>query len=304
MRSLHVFLIGTVLVGAIGCTLFEKRTDPQRSSTPVSKVPANTLVDYLNDRAVRLQALSGEVRFTAREGLISSLSLHGDLSASQPRNFRMTGSGGGVAAKVDLGSNSDQFWVYFDAPTMKPMFVFASHTDFEAGRAKLPGGIPFEPDWVMQALGMHMFPKNTQYTVRENQADRTYILSWQSETPSKVLIKKEVVFDADDATREGRPQVKKHLMRDSKDKLLCSAEVKKVNTVTIGGADSRSPQIPVQYPTHVVLKWEVQKFEMDLTIDNPQVNQRFREEEARRLFTRPEYNTPAYDLAEYRFQAR
>jgi hypothetical protein len=305
MRSLHVLSVVALLAGAIGCTLFDKRSDTPRPSTPVAKVSANQLIDYLNERASRLQSISAEVRFTAREGLIAAVSLHGDLSASQPRNFRMTGLGGAVPAKVDLGSNYDQFWVYLEAPTTKPMFVYASHSDFEAGRAKLPGGLPFEPDWVMQALGMHKFPKDIQYNEPLlSQSDRTYTLSWQTMTPSKMAIKKEVVFDADEA-RDGRPQVKKHLIKDSKNKLLCSAEVKKVSSVPIGGFDQRSPQLAVQYPTHVVLRWEVQNFELDLTLERAQVNQEFSDEQKRRLFSRPaEYPTQALDLAKYEFSAR
>jgi len=305
MRSLHVFLVVVLLSGAIGCNLFSTRTDPTpRPNTPVTQVTSAQLVDYLNDRASRLKTLSGEVKFTARDGSVVGgnigLTLHGDMTANQPRNFRMTGKGN-MAGTVDLGSNSDQFWIYFEAP--KPTYVFASHAAFEAGQAKLPGGIPFEPDWVMQALNMHNFPKNIQYNAAKNQSDRTYTLSWQSTTPAGLAVKKEVIFDADEV-HEGRPQVKKHLVRDSKDKLLCSAEVKAVKTIALPGADPRSTQVAVQYPTHVVLRWEVQKFELDLTIENVQVNQQFPDEQARRLFRRPEYSTPAIDLAKHEFMIR
>ena len=40
--------------------------------------------------------------------------------------------------------------MFVDSPTVRPTFVFASHSDFESGRARMPDGIPFEPDWVMQ----------------------------------------------------------------------------------------------------------------------------------------------------------
>jgi hypothetical protein len=317
MRSLPALGVAALLAGALGCSLLGKAppADPQRPTTPVATVTANKLVDYLDDRANHLQSISADVKFTAREGIIAAASLHGSLSVSQPRNFRMLGKGG-LAGTVDLGSNSDQFWVYLEAPTTKPMFVYASHSDFEAGRAKLPGGIPFEPDWVMEALGMHIFPKDLKYNEPKlSQSERTYTLSWPSKTPTGLAVKKEVVFDADDTLqlrgpdgRDPRPQVKKHLIRDSKNnKLLCSAEVKRVSTISVptGGGDSRPAQVLVQYPTHLVLRWEVQNFELDLTLENVQINQRVPDEVARRLFSRPaEYTTPAIDLAKYEYSIR
>ncbi|MGA3186349.1 MAG: hypothetical protein ABSF22_04500 [Bryobacteraceae bacterium] len=81
--------------------------------------------------------------------------------------------------------------------------------------------------------------------------------------------------------------------------LLCSAEIKSVKTVPIG-VDPRSPQVPVQYPTHLVLRWEAQKYELDLRLNNVQLNQPL-DEQTRRLFIRPEYPTQALDLAVYNF---
>jgi hypothetical protein len=259
-------------------------------------------VKYLDERSSRLQAISADVQFTAHDGVLS-MSLHGDLSAQQSRNFRMTGHGS-VGGSVDLGSNRDQFWIYVDAPMQKPLYVYASHSDFEAGIAKLPGGIPFEPEWVMQALGMHVFPPNLSYSEpKVNQSERTYTLSWPATTPNGMAVQKEVIFEADKAS-EGRPQVKKHLIRDNKGKLICTAEVKAVKTVPIPGPDPRSAPLQVQYPTHIVLHWEVQKFKLDLTLTNVQVNQRYSEEQARRIFSRPPDfpGAPAVDLARAKFE--
>src|SRR5207247_1904410 len=153
----------------------------------------------------------------------------GSLVATQPRNFRMVGDAGAVAAKVDLGSNDQQFWVYAKVPTNDPMFVFASHTDFETGKAKIPGGIPFEPDWVMQALGMAHLPPNNQYSSKIDEEARAYVLSWPAVTPSGVSVIKEIVFDGDAATGT-KPQVKKHVIRDTKGKVICFAEIKAAKT--------------------------------------------------------------------------
>jgi hypothetical protein len=210
-----------------------------------------------------------------------------------------------MGGKVDLGSNPEQFWMYMEAPTTRPMFVFASHRDFEEGRAKLPGNIPFEPDWVMQALGMTQFNPALDYKATVHERDRTFMLSWSATTPSGQTIRKEIVFDADDAA-DPRPQVKKHIVRDNRGKVICTAEIKSARSYQLGPPDPQTNRVPiVKYPTHIVLRWEEQKFEMDLTLDSAQVNQQLSEEQLRRLFNRP--NIPGatpIDLARYEFPAR
>lgn len=291
MRPVRLCLVVAPLCVAIGCSLFEKNKDNPTPATPVKGVTANKLVDYLNSQASRLQSLRADVELTARENLLPH-TLSGSLAARQPQDFRMIGTHAlvGAAAKVDLGSNSDQFWVFMQVPSQKPLYVYASHTDFDAGRARLPDGIAFEPEWVMQALGMHIFPTNTKYDEpRQDTAKHTFTLSWQSQTPTNVPIIKEVVFDSDE-TRDGKPHVKQHVIRDSKRKVICTATIENVGTVQVGSMDPNAPKATVQYPTRIKLKWEIQKFELDLTLTKVQVNQRFTEEESRTWFSKPRPN--------------
>jgi hypothetical protein len=245
----------------------------------------------------------GDARVTAKEGLVTYPSLRGDLAAVQPRNFRMRGEGGMVAAKMDLGSNSDQFWMFLDAPTTRPMFVFASHSDFERGIARLPGNIPFEPDWVMQALGMTTFPTTANYEVKQDDKARTYTLSWPATTPTGLPIRKEIIFAADDAdSSRNQPQVKRHVIRSAAGKVICFADVKEAKTVPVGGADPRTGHpLIVQYPTHVVLRWEEQRFEMDMLLRSAQVNPQLSPEQLQKHFSRPTIQgAPAVNLAEAR----
>lgn len=306
MRLTHVLLTAVIIAPAVGCAWMRDQFGIRPKPTgEIKTVTPEQLVGYLNQQSGRMQTLTyGEARLVAREGLLS-YTLRGNLAASQPRYFRMTGQGGAMGGKVDLGSNLDQFWMYVEAPTTRPMYVFASHKDFEEGRAKLPGGIPFEPDWVMQALGMTTFPPTADYRATVQDRERTYTLSWDTYTPNRIPIRKEIVFDADDAI-DPRPQVKRHLIRDAKGKVICYAEVKSVKTVPVAAADPETGRAPVvKYPTHVVLRWEEQKFEMDLTLDAAEVNQHLTEEQSRRLFNRP--NIPGatpIDLARYEFPIR
>jgi hypothetical protein len=273
---------------------------PKGAGEPLPQFKAEDFVAYVNWHADQLRTVDyGDIRVSASEGnQLVPASLRGSLTASQPRNFRMTGQGT-LGAKVDLGSNDKQFWVYVDAPTQKPVYVFASHEDFDGGRAPLPGGLPFEPDWVMQALGMTRLPPNVSFTLLPDQKARTYALRWRATTPNGVAVVKEVVFEGD-APTETKPRVKRHVVYDTKGAVICSAEIRQVKTISLGDPDPRTGKAPtVQYPTSVVLKWEQQKFEMKMELKEGTVNKPVANPG---VFNRPNLGTPAQDLATLKYE--
>ncbi len=318
MNHFRLILAAAVLCPLVGCEWMKTHgpwnkdvNKDKEKSGALPPVAPEQLVAYLNDRADRLQSITNaDVRVTARDRSIPMPPLRGTLVASQPRNFRMVGDAA-MAAKVDLGSNDEQFWVYAKVPTQDPMFVFASHTDFKDGKAKIPGGIPFEPEWVMQAFGMAHFPPpagapvsrrapTNQYAVLPpDQTNRTYTLKWPAVTPNGVSVVKEIVFDGD-AAGGNKPQVKRHVIRDTKAKPICTAEIKEAKTVQTGTDPQTGLPVAVQYPTKMLLRWEEQKFEMELELLNAKINQPLTAEEARRYYNRP--NIPGatpIDLAKY-----
>ena len=320
MRHLKLVIAAVLLAPAVGCNWMKEWREQARpkSTSSIEPVTAQQLVTYLNGRSARLQSIEyQDVRMRVSGRGMMSATLDGDLAAAQPRYFKMFGGARVASGKVIMGSNEEQFWLYLDAPGEPPVYVFASHADFESGRAKLPGGIPFEPDWVMQALGMTTFSPDNRYeevpvrgssssllqTVPIDEKERTYTLRWPATTPGGQAITKEVVFDADAASGT-RSQIRRHVIRDRKtSKVLASAEVKAVQSVPAGTDPKTGLALTVQYPTHVVLRWEEQKFEMDLNLEKAQVNQGLADDPTRRaLFIRPEIRgaTPI-DLAKYEF---
>lgn len=343
MRRLSQLLIAAALLApAVGCKWMDEIKNGSagrpKNTGRIEPVAPEQLVGFLNDRAARLRSIEyADIRtHVSGKGLPLGANLDGSLAATQPRNFRMISSGRVAAAKVDMGSNDKEFWVYVSAPGDAPVYVFASHDDFDTGKAKMPGGIPFEPEWVMQALGMKTFSPTEQYeqvpvavaldnqprprrgitvsgasprtvqSVPINERDRTYTLRWPAKTPAGQQVIKEVVFDADAATGN-RPQVKRHVIRDYRsNKVLASAEVKTAETVRVGIDPRSGLPMAVQYPTHVILTWTDPRFEMDMSLEKAQVNQAAGEEAGRRgLFARPEYrDARPVDLARYEFRPR
>jgi hypothetical protein len=300
MTRFRLLVLVAALAPVVGCTSIkewiERDRHPAKGTGELPPVEAERLVAFVNMRASRMQSLSANVRITASDHNVPlPATLTGSLAAQQPRNFRTRAKA--LAAEVDLGSNAEQFWVYFDAPP-RPMYVYASHADFQEGKAKLPGGIPFEPDWVMQALGMMPLSPNNQYSAPPpDQKTRTYVLRWPATTPTGVSVVKEIVFDGDPATGS-RPQVKRHVVRDTKGKVICYAEIKGAKTVDL----HNDPQQAVQYPTRVALKWEEQKFEMDLELSGVKVNDMSAADAGGAMFRRPNITSvQPIDLARYDF---
>ncbi len=290
IRHLRLLVAAALLCPAVGCNWMKEWRD-QGSNRPTGKLPdykAEDLVRFFNWRASQFQSVEyGNVRArVSGKGIPIPVNLDGSMAAAQPKFFRLR-SQGRVAGTIDMGSNAEQFWVYASAPGDEALFVFASHADFEGGRAKMPGGLPFEPDWVMLALGLAPLPPAGNYDVLANERERTHTLGWSAVSPNGVPVRKEVVFDADPATGN-RSQVKRHVLRDGKNKLIATAEIKAAEVARVG-QNARGEPLAIQYPTHMVLRWEDPRFEMDLTLERAAVNTGLADDPAKRaqFFTRP-----------------
>ena len=303
MRVLNLRLLAAsaLLCPAVGCNwMREWRDQAQQGPRPTGQLtnqPAEKFVRFFNTyRAEPLQSIEyGDVRMrVSGKGIPIPVNLDGNLAAAQPRSFRLRAQGK-MAGTIDLGSNPEQFWVYTGGAG-DTMFVYASHADFESGRAKLPGGMPFEPDWVLQALGMARLPEDAAYDLKLDERERAYTLGWTGTAPNGVTVRKEIVFDGDPATGT-RSQVKRHVLRDAKNKLIATAEIRSAESIRVG-TDTAGRPLVAQYPTRMVLKWEEPRFEMDLGLERATVNGG----PAAALFTRPSFpNTQPVDLARFAF---
>jgi hypothetical protein len=304
MRFVRFTVVASLLfMPSLGCTWMKdsfglrSAGDIKHGSGPLPSVQPEQLVGYLNERASKLESITyPDLHLRAFEKGMPTPEIIGTMACSQPRNFRLKGKGR-LAGDIDLGSNSDQFWAYVHA-TGEPMFIYCSYSDFDSGKAQMPAGMPFEPDWVMQVIGMTTLPPGGEYVVTTNDKDRTYTLSWPSRTPQGQAVRKEIVFEGDPAGGN-RPQVKKHLMKDAKTgKVICFADVKRAQTQPIANG-------VIQYPTQVTLRWEEQKFEMDLSLGEGKVNEQLGPDVTARRFQMPRnLGANPINLAEYRIGPR
>ncbi|MCZ2343958.1 MAG: hypothetical protein LC104_19500 [Bacteroidales bacterium] len=291
MRSTKIAMLGLLLAlcSATGCDTLKRLTTwnrPPANTAPLEQRSAGEFVGYLNQQAGYLRTIRyDDVSVSAQgpDGPMPRLG-EGTLACMKPRNFRMmSGHLLTSGTEVDLGSNDQEFWMFIKRP--EPTLLYASHTDFSTGKATLP--IPFEPDWVLQALGMCTFDTNIPYFVDIDQKDRVYTLSWDTRTPQGQDVRKVIVF-AGDRESGTRPQVRKHVVLDTNRKVIASAEVRDVQAMP-GGMDPTTGQpTMLQIPSRVVLEWPQQKFKMDLTLAKPRVNEAFTPQQFQYFFQRPQ----------------
>jgi len=305
MRSMSLLLTGITLLAlaSTGCDALKRVGSWTRlpaNAAPLEARDAQQFVSYLNQQASALRSIRyDEVSVTARgpEGPMPRLT-EGTLACAKPRYFRMmSGHLLTSGSEVDLGSNEHEFWIFMKRPN--PTMLYSSHADFAAGRSTLP--IPFETDWVLQALGMKEYDPSWNYTVDIDQKERVYLLAYDSRTPQGQDVRTTIVFSGDRETG-GRPQVRKFVVLNPNRQVIASAEIREVREAT-GELPGQIGMIPIQIPTRVVLEWPQEKYKLDLSLGKPRVNVAMTPQEFDFFFRRPEIQgATSINLAQARFR--
>ncbi len=296
-RALTLAGLGSLSL-ATGCEWF--RNSLQNESAPTGGVftphTAPQLVGYLNDQAERIsnvqyKSLSVNAQLGGDRQSFNTCS----MVCEKPRNFSLSV---GIMIRPnagEVGSNDSEMWLYQSLP--QENFYYCSHADLEQGKVSLP--FPFDPDWVMQALGMARYDPALAYTVEADRAKGVETLSWATTAAQGQPVRRKVVFSGYPA-RGDKPQVTAHTISDASDKLIATASIKSVHrhpTPEPGaGADKQS----VAVPTHVVLDWPSQKMRLELRMSETVVNQPIDENRRRLLFNKPRKTIEPVNLATVR----
>lgn len=302
MRSVR-YLVLLVTIAPVGCEWMRNGREQQqlvpRVAGPVQQRQPAELVAYVNQQANALQTLSyGDVKLSATEAGKDYPTLRDcTLAAAQPRNFRLVCGTMVTSQELDLGSNDREFWMYvkrLDGPN----FFYCSHTDFAERAVTFP--IPFDPDWVMMALGMTPYDAEGQYTVETDEKRGLYWLRQDTVTRQGQPITRSTIINADwDQGR--RPVVRGLLIQDANKKDICTAEIKAVKTLPLGKDPNTGRVSFVQVPTQVTLQWPQQQFVMELDLRDERVNENLNDRMAA-LFNRPNIRgSEPIDLARYQF---
>jgi hypothetical protein len=149
-RCLLLLVAGALAIGGAGCQFMRQYTQQ-----PLPRVlpPSPTLeqvVAVVNRNNSQIQSV------TANRASISVTgypSLTASMAFLRPRQFRLRANSlAGI--EVDLGSNNELFWFWVKR-SQPPAIYYCRHDQFDASRARQM--MPFEPQWLIEALGVMEF---------------------------------------------------------------------------------------------------------------------------------------------------
>ena len=281
MKPLRWIALATItLAGCAGITGVRDRTPV---GPPITANPTpQQLVTWVNANASHVDAieasdLSMEIKAGSQGGGLS-----GTLHCEKPKSFRLRAKAVGKPV-ADFGSNDQEFW-YWISQDNPPYLYHCNYGDLSRGNVPLP--FPFQPDWVLECLGMATLTSPPDSYKVERKGD-TFELSEQSVSASGRPVTKVTVFDG--RNRDGeKPQITAHRLLDERGQLIAAAEVKTVRR-----------EAGAIVPQHLVLKWPQQKLEMELILKGMKVfNAPALSQRAPDLFRRPALrDVQNFDLA-------
>jgi hypothetical protein len=292
VRKLQALLGLLVLTSVTGCPPDGSRFNLLRPSstnpTPPTEPPSkDALVAYLNNNSANIPGIiSKDVSLTYYLNPIGSIPLNDcKLGAQGPRNFRLVANWNG-GQEVDMGSNEQEFW-YWIKKGEPPYQYFCSYQALEQGQVQYSMPFPFQPEWVLEAMGMGKYGSPEKYELAIDQKHQKFKLIEHTKSAQGTPVKKVIVFNSMRQIRDQDPQVTDFELRDEKtDKLICAAHITKRQILD---KVSRA-----EIAREMELVWPAQNLRLGLQINNPQVTQQF---PADIYVRKPLKNVPSFDLA-------
>ena len=256
---LRRFIPAAILFAAVlpGCAsarsmMAFRQVDPMAGAPKLQNVSnphIDDLVSHLNRNVDRIQSWrANSVRIQA-----ANWSLSGRLAVEKDRHVRLVVTSP-LGNEVDMGSNDERFWVW--SRRMEPAFVTCRHENTEAARQTL--GIPFEPEWLMQALGVSSIP-TTGVKMEVDLADQKARLIQQVTSAHGKPLRRVVLVDI----KKGKGVIVEHALYDYFGKPLALAKLKDHRLDRESG---------VVLPHKVSLDWPEQQMHMSMDLGKIQVN--------------------------------
>jgi hypothetical protein len=244
-----------VLVAACGCSVSAPFTKNDFGQAMPANAPVEEVVRRVNANIERLQAWrSNDVRISGQ-----SLPVHlgGHIAVEAPRNFRLTAGILGMDEEADFGSNNDWFWFWVKRGNAngQPSYVYqAKHEDVQ--NSQMLSQIPFQPDWLMEALGV--VPIDPQHvTLRAEPHSQIVNLISERLSPSGQSIKQVIRVDL------RRGIVLSHSLYDINGNLIACARLDK-------HYPDKATGIPM--PHLIALEWPQADLKINLEIGQIDVN--------------------------------
>jgi hypothetical protein len=268
---LSVCVLASLLCAfSTGCNiLWPKREAPDVKPPVTGTADTSTLtpasvVRCLNAQADLIESVDApDISLTVKGPGGSPPSLTGSLMVQKPHNFRLVGKFMG-SQEVLAGSNNERFWFY--VPRMGDALMHCSYSDFDKG-VELP--FPFDPEWVLEAMGMSHIPTDGRTRIELDNKNGTFRLIEDSTLHGQKVTKVTVCYQL--RTTKNVPQIKQRVVYDANGKVLCMATTKSVSRFPVG-RDAKGQPVYAIVPEVIKLEWPAQETSMELDLGRVRIN--------------------------------
>ena len=261
-------LAGTAAAALTGCT----SKFGLRKCEIAPDAPMSDLVTHLNRNIDQIDSWRCP-NVTLKTPWFPSVS--GMIAVERPLNFRLeaTAMGNSVA---DMGSNDDRFWFWMRNDE-DPGILTAKHTCLAAAQRHMP--LPFEPDWLIEALGVIPLDENEIDFERDPNNPKQCFFRRERTAPDGKSVLLTTTVDTCNGVIVG------HSLADHKGRIIALAQM--------GEHEHNGKTGPV-LPHKVTLQWPPAKLSLTMRMGAIEINPTSLASE---LFSMPNIaGCPVYDI--------
>lgn len=174
MTTYQRYWLLLLAVGLFGLTGASCPQTLQRYTTPLPRVlpPSPTLeqvIQVVNRNSSQINSFSTNQASISGSGFPS---LGASVAFERSKRFRLRAGTGLTGTEFDLGSNDELFWFWLRR-NQPPAVHFCRHEQFPTSPARQT--IPFEPGWLVEALGVAEFDPSLPHQLIAQPNDRLRI---------------------------------------------------------------------------------------------------------------------------------
>jgi len=286
VRSRRGFLqivSGVVLSSLTGCATW--RLGKQRCELSPD-LPMTDLVAHLNANIDQINAWNcNHVKIGLQGAAMAMPSVSARMTVERPRNFRLKAEALGQDV-VDLGSNQERFWFWMKG---EDGILTARHDQLAAAQKQLP--LPFEPDWLIEALGVIPLDENEIEFEKHPTEPKQVFFRRQRQAPDGSPV--ELVSTVD--TCQG--VIVEHSLVNRRGTIIALAKMgehernKEVRSAWSGQPREDGPDLVL--PHQVVLSWPQAKLGLTIRMGAIEINP---ESIPEQMFVMSDRNGRVYDI--------
>jgi hypothetical protein len=277
LRWLLLLVTGLFSLSGASCPHFLRQyTNPLPRVLPPSPT-LEQVIDVVNKNSSQIRSFSTNRASISGKGFPS---LTADIAFERPQEFRLR-AGTSFGQELDLGSNDELFWFWVKR-SQTPGVFYCRHDQFAASQARQM--TPFEPQWLIEALGVVEFDRGLPNKLKILPNDRLSIDTFRN-TPEGPVAKVTILDGSQGWILE------QHLF-DARGRLMA-------RSITSG--HRVDPLSGLVMPTVVQIDCPSGQMSMRIDLGNVEINRLSADRTA--LWSMPNYpNAPAIDMGDPSFQ--